>query len=261
MRWKGILREAAVGGVAGVAIVLIFAALQVRSLEDLDHIGSFTVAILTIPLVALSYVLYRETERTRIENSAARIVVTIEPNRYFGFFDVVICNVGRGAAFEIETTFAPDIVVAEDGGDPTSLSENRFISPPVLKPGQESRLYIGRFEEITPQNSTVSVVYKDERGAMQADKNLIDLKIYESFGQLGPDNDIAEISKHVKSIAESLRKVTTIDRLRVDTYDSSDRDRQSDRRVQERRAMRARLAAMNPPVTEQDEEDGPNSGS
>ena len=96
MRWRRALSEAAIGGVTGAVVVLAFAAARVRGLEDLDHLGSFTVAILTIPLVALSYVLYRETERTRLENSAPRIVVTFEPNRYFGFFDVVIANVGRG---------------------------------------------------------------------------------------------------------------------------------------------------------------------
>lgn len=249
MRWRRALSEAAIGGVTGAVVVLAFAAARVRGLEDLDHLGSFTVAILTIPLVALSYVLYRETERTRLENSAPRIVVTFEPNRYFGFFDVVIANVGRGVAFDISTAFSPDVVVSEEAREPTSLSANLFISPPVLKPGQETRLYIGRYNEISPELSVVTSAYKDERGKSHSDSNSIDLRIYESFGQLGPENDVAEISKHVKAIADALRKVTTTDRLRIDAYDSADRDRQLDRRNQDRRKFKARIAADTAPTS------------
>ncbi len=248
MKWRRALSEAAVGGLTGAAVVLALAALRIRSLEDLDHLGSFTVAILTGPLVALSYVLYRETERTRLENSAPRIVVTIEPNRFFGFFDVVIANVGRGAAFAVKTTFSPDMIVHEDGHQPTTLSTNRFISPPVLKPGQEMRLYIGRFNEISPHMATVTSSYEDEKKRRCFDSNAIDLRIYESFGQLGPDNDLGEISKHVKAIAEALRKITTSDRLRVDAYDGADRDQQSDRRNQDRKIFKARMAAATPPA-------------
>lgn len=246
MRWKRILAEAVVGGATGAAVVLGFAASHITSLEDLDHLGSFTVAILTLPLVALSFVLYRETQSTRLENSAPRLVLTIEPGRFFGFFDVVIANVGRGAAFKVETSLTPDINVHEEGFDSTSLTANRFISPPVLKPSQELRLYIGKLNEISPSISTVAIRYLDERGVAHCDTNVIDLEIYDSFGQLGPDNYLNEISKQLESMAKNLNKITSTDRLRVDQYDAADREKQLDRRTQQRRAFNKRVQTAPP---------------
>jgi len=234
-----------VGVFAGVALAVTLAALLRADLSNLEKLSQIGVGALTVPLVVLSYVLFRETRRTRLENSEPRIVVTIEPNSRHPFVDVVIENTGKGVAREVRSQFDPDLSVSGGIVPDLTLGSFEFLNPPILKSGQRMSQSLGRLDEVDPHQSTVTCTSTGDDGRVHTHTSFIDLRTLD--GTSTATGELDEIAKQLKSLAASFARVVDSQRLQVDVHTAADRVEEREQRKGVREAMRARMAAQNKP--------------
>lgn len=236
MRWnEGVL----IGLGSALTIVLIGAVGLDPFFEGAVKAATIAVAPLTLGLVWLTRVLADETRKTRLQGKEPHIVVTIEPNKYLGFFDLVIENVGAGTAFHIVTKFNPDIIV-EDQRGPVRISDCGILSIPVLKPGQRITSFLGHFRDFKIRVSAVSCECLDSDGEKHLSANVVDVSVFEDMGQLGED-DLRKLADNVEKLRGTFERIASGNaRIQVDTHDDEDRTRER-RRVEEwHREIKAR---------------------
>jgi hypothetical protein len=192
-------------------------------LETLGKLAAIFVAPFTLALVALSWVLARETRQTWVQNRLPHVLVTIEPTpASLMYADLVIENVGGGPAFDVEARFDPELKV-KDERRPSSISAHSILRPPMLKPKQRIRTLVGRWHGISPKRSTVSCTCKDAAGVEHTFINVVDMDSYEGLSLLG-EEPLQKISKEVEQMRKAIETLSTgWRRLEVNTHDAADR--------------------------------------
>lgn len=230
-----------VGVFAGVALAVTLASLLRADLSTLEKLSQIGVGALTVPLVVLSYVLFRETRRTRLENSEPRIVITIESNSRHPFVDVVIENTGKGVAKEVRSQFDPDLTVSGGIVPDLTLGSFEFLNPPILKPGQRMSQSLGRLNQVDPHRTTVTCISTGDDGRVHTHESFIDLRTLDRTSTATGELD--EIAKHLKSLAASFSRAIDSQRLQVDVHTGADRIEEREQLKASREAMRARMEA------------------
>jgi hypothetical protein len=208
---------------------------------DLDAAGklaSILVAPFTLGLVALSWVLARETRQTWVQNRTPNVVVTIESSRVsLNHMQLVIENVGGGPAYDLSITFDPDLELqsGQSKKPPRMISSIPLLRFPILKPRQSLTTYLAAWGEINPKRTHVTATYRDADGETHTSINEIDLSRFEGTGPIGtePLLKIAEETGKIRSAVEQL--ASGFKRLNVDIHTAQDR-------VEERKQQEAWLA-------------------
>lgn len=202
-------------------------------------VATVALVLATIALAWLTLLLVRETRKTREQQSQPDVIVTVEQSRYINFFELVIENVGAGAAYDVKIT------------PPTGFRSRDFDVSPVfsvalLKSRSVIRTFIGNHKEINLERQTWAVDYADKKGQRITNRYEIDLSFFRGISSIGTPPD-EETASALKKIAEDLQRlVSGFKRLRVDVYSNEDRaeQRRKDEAWREER-LREQQAAQN----------------
>lgn len=194
----------------------------------LSALGSLLVAFLTIRLLG-------ETEALRRVETDPDVVVYLEQEeRWSGFVEMVIKNIGRGSAVSISFPELPAFRIFFDEAEPESpgfwLSEmDIFRGIAILAPGQEYRFYytsLGHALDGKVLPITLKVRYRgqeDEREVRAFDRTfVIDALVFRHMTRHGPPP--------LDSIAQSMKRVdTNIKYIRGDIHAEVARRREDNR--------------------------------
>lgn len=216
------------GTVIGAVLAALFIASKQTGgaafdLDTLTKLASAVVALLTLGLVGLTWVLARETRQTWAQNRTPHVLVTVEQSEIFGFFDLVIENVGPGTAFDVQASLAPHMVVSWDSNFSIDLSSARILAIPLLKPRQSIRTSAGRLENFSVKQSVATCRCKDADGKAHLFSNSIDLSAYENCTRLG-ENWQTKVPDELERIRKSIDAFSSGGRrLEINTYDRKDR--------------------------------------
>lgn len=206
------------------------------------QLANILLAPLTFGLLWLTWVLANETRKTRLQGKHPHIVITIEPNKYIMFFDLVVENIGAGPAFELSTTLRPDILV-KDGERTVIVSSSSFLRMQILKPKQRFSQFLGRWGDFDPRQSLVTCTCKDVDGTSHTFTNVIDLESFASMHVLGSDN-LEKIAQHLEKIERTIDHLGSArSRINVNTYTVDDRQAEKMQQEEERQKRREESAA------------------
>jgi hypothetical protein len=240
-RWNANL-NIALGFVLGSIFVATWIALyqSPNAAFDVDTLGKVAtvlVAPFSLALVLLTAVLARETRAMWVKNREPHLVVTIEPTAAsLMFVDLVVENIGGGAAFSIETTFDPDLEVADQRG-PFRVSSRSIVRAPILKPRQRIATFLGQWSAIAPRRTTVKCTCRSEDGTLQEFSNVIDLASYAGISQLG-EHPIQKTAYELEQLRKAVEKLATgWSRLEVNIHDADDRAAEAAKLADEHRAF------------------------
>ena len=178
----------------------------------------------TVSLVRKTDQLVRETRRQRSENKMPLVSLELLPGKHSReFFDLVLANAGRGAAFNIEFEIHSD---EEDFSRCKVLSlrgPSKVIN--FLLPGSSLRFPFGVFSDLTQINSDgtilgeplkefmVTVEYENCDGKKFSGSHQIDIRTYKGLNFLKQSTakkqqrNVEKISGTMESIKGTLKKL------------------------------------------------------
>ena len=175
---------------------------------DWSVVGTIVTALATIVLAVVTTVLARETKRLSDATSQPNVVVTLEPSPWSIIHtNLVLQNTGTGAAYGIEMTFDPPLML-ERRGEAIEMPV-RLLS--VLKPNSSFSVFLDGFEKLSEQVITVEVSWLRSPGAKKREGHsyvLNLLKDYENWGQLGGPPPLIQIAQDIKKLREQISKLT-----------------------------------------------------
>lgn len=155
--------------------------------------------------------LVKETIALRKAETDPFVAVYIEQNEAgFSFFDLVIKNIGRGAAFKVKFTVSPDVPIWHD--DEYRLTDAAVISDGLdfLAPGQDLRFFYGSYIELTKEPITIGVQYSgvDSKGRHLPFENDFTLRVekYAGMTQVG-EPPLATISNSLDTISKDFSAI------------------------------------------------------
>ena len=194
-------------------------------------IFSGVVTLSTVIYAILTALLVTETRQMRRAQTEPKIVAFVEPREEFiTFGHLYIQNVGAGPALNIsfELNSKP-----EDEGAKLLIkdfSKSRFLETGVDYIGPNQRIksqYTAFTEEFNKKIKaifTVTIKYKSSTNREYSDTYTIDMSQFEGAGDLGTPH-LYSIAQSLKKLQEDVHKISTgFKRIKVDSYDSNDRE-------------------------------------
>jgi len=204
------------------------------SAEAMTAWGTIGLAVLTAVLAAYTALLYRETRRVRLERLEPNIIVNIEPNQIFGFFDLVVENLGPGSAHDLKITPPADMKVKDDQ---VNFDRSPLYSIKFMKTGTSLRTFLGRIDDISPHELKFAIAFANAKGQQRTNELTINIDHYRALSALGDTNPLQSICNALKKIEDHLGRLGSgWSRIKVETYNTEDRRQEAD-------AQEARLKA------------------
>lgn len=179
------------------------------SLTNWNITDVFTVvlAFLTALLAYFTFILAREAKKTREENLAPNIVVTIEPSNVANNHAVlVIQNVGNGVAYDVNVIEKAKTIIKEEvriNGSDYILNDLAFMKLKVLKPNQKIEHSIGQFINLPVREFKFDISMKNSYGKRVICSNQVDVNCYYDaivFNEKKIDDLVKILDKINKSI-------------------------------------------------------------
>jgi len=191
------------------------------------------VTLATVVYAVLTAILVAETRKLRQAQTEPRIEITVDALD-FAVHIVRLCvrNIGEGPAKNVK--FEPTVI---DGGEVAESLLEEFLSPNFFKTGLR---YLGpsqyRFSGYTQTNKDFEgkassvlcfkVMYESVTGKKYVEEIIVDMAELRGRYQLGKPN-LYSIAKSMENIQRDLHHITTgFKRIKVDGYDSADRERE-----------------------------------
>lgn len=210
------------------------------------------VTLATLVYAALTAILVAETRKLRQAQTEPRIEITVEALD-FAVHIVRLCvrNIGEGPAKNVK--FEPSVT---DGGEFAESLLKEFLSPNFFRTGLR---YFGpgqfRFSGYTQTNKDFEakassalcfkVTYESATGKKYEEEIVVDMAELRGRYQLGKPN-LYSIAKSMEKIQQDLHHITTgFKRIKVDGYDSDDREREDKERDEWMREAAAELERHN----------------
>ncbi|RYG87063.1 MAG: hypothetical protein EON59_08460 [Alphaproteobacteria bacterium] len=177
----------------------------------------------TVVLVAVTWVLAKETKRLADATAAPHVVATLDPSPWSIIHtNLVLHNSGTGPAYDVEARFDPPL--NNERGE-VALMPLRGLS--LLKPNESFSLFLKGFEKLDEKVFQVNVSWLRSPGAKtrEAVAYTLDLRRdYQDWGQLGGSPPEIQMSRDLKKIRESIERLASgFNRLNVDVHDAADR--------------------------------------
>lgn len=182
----------------------------------------------------------REMRDTRRETSQPYVVAYMEPVPSVPqFANLLIRNFGLTAAFDVTITSTPALVRP---GEREAELVRVFSQLPMLAPGQAWTTFFGsaqqRAAQGVPSRFEVSIDYRDAHGrALATSRSILDWEIFDARAWI-IEKGIADVAKHLKSLADRFKQVTDYGHINVMADDA----------VYARRVNRAHYARTGEPV-------------
>lgn len=174
-------------------------------------IFSAVVAIATIVYAILTWRLVSETIKMRKVQTEPKISVTIQPSEaWINFVDMVIQNIGSGAAYDIKFRVDPDFEY-EKG---KFLSDFGFIRNGLkyLAPNQKLHFFLTimteNFKEKIKTFFEIMVTYHNSAGKTYKDTYLIDFSHLEGLRNAG-EPPLYKIAKNIENIQKDIHNLST----------------------------------------------------
>lgn len=194
------------------------------------------VAISTAVYAVLTWKLVSETRKLREFQTEPNMSITLQPKEaYISFIDMVIENIGLGAAYDIYLKVDPDFVY-EQG---RSLSDKSYFKNGIkyLKPGQKIQFFLTSMLEDHENKIKTSLeiisTYKDRVGKEYESVFIIDFSELRGLTTLGTP-PLHKIAEEISKIRQTLGHVSTgFRKLGVELWTQKDLDRKRKERMVE----------------------------
>jgi len=201
------------------------------------------VAVATVAYAVLTYRLVKETHLLRVQQLRPQVAVRVEPGQVaLGFIDLVVENIGSGAAYDMTFTYDSDFEV--EVNPKRRLSDIGFLHNGLhyLGPKNELRTYLttlfGQTNEMLAAKDRprfrIEVRYRDALANPYEDAFEIDFAHLAGLVRVGAP-PLPEIAKHLNDIESALSHlVSGFTKLNVVVYSPGDveREREQFRRAQ-----------------------------
>lgn len=220
-----------------------------------DSLSSWVGAVATVSIAVLTFVLAKETwhlrnaqiaqiNEIRRESMRPNVVVNIQPSMVsITFWDVIIQNLGKGIAKKVQFEFQnyDGTLATKDNNhlvnifNKLSLFENGCAS---LGLGQSIKSFLFGFgdlenevgkDKMFAQRVRVVISFEDAEGYKYSNLIDVDFSDFEGVSTLdGATDPTYSIFKELEKIRKTFEPVfkSGFKRLKVDAYDSSDRDKE-----------------------------------
>jgi hypothetical protein len=212
-----------------------------------DNAGAFNVlftgvvALATAVYAVLTAKLVRETRNLREAQTEPRVEVFFRPrDEWISLIDIVVKNIGAGPAYDLR--FESSAVVLNEASDALlkRLSEVNSIHSGIayLGPGQEFSSYwtnmTEQFEKKIEARLVVKSSFRSATGHSYSRQHVIDLSELKGLEQIG-EPPLLKIVKYVEKLQQDVQNLASgFKKLRVDIFDSDDRDTERKQREEER---------------------------
>lgn len=210
------------------------------------------VTLATVVYAVLTAILVVETRKLRQAQTEPRIEITVDALDFaVNIVRLCVRNIGEGPAKNVK--FEPAVI---DGGEAAENLLEEFLSPNFFQTGLR---YFGpgqyRFSGYTQTNKdfeakassslSFKVTYESVTEKKYVEEIVVDMAELRGRYQLGKPN-LYSIAKSMEKIQKDLHHITTgFKRVKVDGYDSDDREREEKEREEWRREAAAELERHN----------------
>ena len=172
---------------------------------------SAVVAIATIVYAILTWRLVSETIKMRKVQTEPKISVTIQPSdAWINFVDMVIQNIGSGAAYDIKFRANPDFEYKKGN----FLSDFGFMRNGLeyLAPNQKLQFFLTimteNFKEKIKTFFEITVTYHNSTGKTYEDIYLIDFSHLDGLRNAG-EPPMYKLAKNVENIQKDIHNLST----------------------------------------------------
>lgn len=206
--------------------------------------ANIIVAAATAVLAFLTWLLWRETSKTRHYNQSAEIVISFEEHpRYNNAMNLVVENIGQGTARKLKLKLPDNHSIKLKGNQrPFNLGELKLFQDeiPLFKSGQKivhfSFMYFD-LEEPSETNLEIAAEWEDYKGKKQKRVSKVTASFYQGIGSLGYDA-LHEIAESHKKLSKNFEQVLTHKRMKVETITSAELKEQNTQLAEEMKRRR-----------------------
>lgn len=160
----------------------------------ISSIATIAIAIFTFLHVRKTRAMVDEMREARKEKQRPYIIIDLEPHKNPYFWDMVVKNVGNGAAFDLEIRTDAKVL---------SIIKNEIKFFP---PGKEIRHFIGDWQQMSEKGGLgpheVKLSYKDAFNENYHDTVVLDLRVYENL-HYEITKDFTDIFKEMERLRRS----------------------------------------------------------
>jgi hypothetical protein len=209
-------------------------------------------ALATLVLAAVTWLLWKSTQRMAAATSEPFVVATLEPSRWaFVYLELHIENTGTGPAFDVQISFDPPLL--RDASDSLTNAGNDHNAPlnalSILRPSQSFRDPVGRAGNLLANDYRVTVSWRvtpQSRDRVSTSYDL-DLSQFKSMMQLGGGDPLVKVAEEMTKLRDRLEPILRgAVRLDVDVYTQEERERERAAQVAAFERMRAQHATPKP---------------
>lgn len=210
--------------------------------------ANIVVASATAVLAFLTWLLWRETSKTRHYNQSAEIIISFEEHpRYNNAMNLVVENVGQGVARNLRLHLPDKHIIKLKGNEKELVLDelNLFKDEiPVFKSGQKIEHFSFMYFELADPSETnlkITATWKDYRGKKQKRASDVTASFYQGITSLGhdPQHEMAEAHK---KFSKNFEQLLNGKRIKIETITSSELKEQNNKcaeEMQERRKAKA----------------------
>ncbi len=197
-----------------------------RSIVFVEGISGTITALATLALAALTWVLARATNAMARATSSANVVASLEANQWsFRHLDLVVQNTGNAPAFETTVEFTPPLPFMSSA----EKSDVPFGKISILRPGQMLKSSVNDWQSVSQNIYRVNILWKRAPASKRWERNAYDFDLVAlgKVSRLGSGSPEVQIAEQIKKMREDWQSVARGQKhLKVETYDTSDRERE-----------------------------------
>lgn len=199
----------------------------------LSLLFSLIVTVSTVVYAILTWRLVSETQKMRKMQIEPKISIILQPcEEWIAFVDLVIQNIGLGAAYDVSFAVEPDFTC--ELGQP--LSQVGIIKNGLkyLAPGQKYQFFListaDKFDELKNNPFSIHVIYKDCIKEEYADTFFIDFGQFDGMSQVGTA-PLHKIAQSLERLQKDINNLSTgWKKMQVIAYTPEDVERERNKR-------------------------------
>jgi hypothetical protein len=225
-----------------------------------DHItllAASVSALMAVVVTRLTWTLATENRLLRKAGTEPEVVAYLLPNsRSINFLNLIVANVGRGPAFNVELEFVGDLNILQKKGI-RFAAKSKFPILSVLPQDEKLVQFFGSYLDLCengqPQPEfTIRAAFRTSDGVFKSTESRVSISDFEGLTRVGnsPEHDAAEA---LKTIAKSIESWAGLSRLKVETTTTAEVAREQQARYDEMMERRKKRDDPSPP----DESSGP----
>jgi hypothetical protein len=196
---------------------------------------SFIVAIATATYARLTWKLVSETRKMREVQTEPNIFVSIQSKEdWIGFIDLVIENIGLGAAYNLKFEIEPDFEYSKGH----FLSTLNFMKNGVnrLAPNRKITHFLASLignQELGKAKFEFTVKYENCVGKSYQKSYILDFSEFWGIRRVG-EPALRNIAKNLEKIKEDIHRVSSgMDKVKVIAYTVNDIEKETERQLKQ----------------------------